>query len=466
MNRSQLRKLDVPEDCHSEAIELVKILAKSRTPQHKMKETISSVLMNPESFKDDAVCGELARSLIEVKELATNQEPCNYDVWGELDSGCKKQMDLACSIPVSVRGAVMPDNHLGFGVPIGGVLALDNAVSPYAVGVDIACRMKLSVLDIEISKLQAEREFDWFRESIEKGTQFGVGASFGRSGRQNHKIMDDDRWDATPTLKDLKNKAWEQLGTSGSGNHFVEYGVLTLEEQNELNLKPGSYVALLSHSGSRGPGAKICQLYSNIAKKNLPARLKEKFSHLAWLELGTQEGDEYWLSMNLMGDYASANHDVIHKNVSKNLGSNIIGGVENHHNFAWLEEHDGNTIVVHRKGATPAGKGVLGVIPGSMGSPAFVVRGKGNEASLSSASHGAGRVMSRKQAKQTFNFNAERKKLEEQGIRILSAGADEVPGVYKPIEDVMNAQKDLVEPIARFDPKIVKMCDDGSRAED
>jgi tRNA-splicing ligase RtcB (3'-phosphate/5'-hydroxy nucleic acid ligase) len=170
--------------------------------------------------------------------------------------------------------------------------------------------------------------------------------------------------------------------------------------------------------------------------------------------------------MNLMGDYAAANHDVIHRLVSKLLGAKIIAGVENHHNFAWKEFHNGKEVIVHRKGSTPAGEGVLGVIPGSMADPAFVVRGKGNKASLESASHGAGRQMSRRKAKEKFTWNATRRNLEKRGIHVLSAGADEVPGAYKPIEEVMLAQTDLVDIVGKFQPRIVKMCGDGSKAED
>jgi hypothetical protein len=146
-----------------------------------------------------------------------------------------------------------------------------------------------------------------------------------------------------------------------------------------------------------------------------------------------------------------------------------IGGVlacENHHNFAWKEEHGGQELIVHRKGATPAGAGVLGVIPGSMADPAFVVRGKGQPESLNSASHGAGRRMSRTKARDMYNWKSVKNDLAKKGVKVLSAGADEVPYVYKRIEEVMSAQQDLVEIVARFDPKIVKMCDDGSAAED
>ena len=165
--------------------------------------------------------------------------------------------------------------------------------------------------------------------------------------------------------------------------------------------------------------------------------------------------------MNLMGDYAAGNHEVIHRNVSRLLGDKPIGHVENHHNFAWLEVHGGREVVVHRKGATPAGVGVLGVIPGLMADSAFVVRGLGNVESLCSASHGAGRLISRKAAKERFSWKATRENLLKRGITVLSAGADEVPGVYKQISAVMAAQSDLVEPIARFEPVIVRMAGDG-----
>jgi len=266
--------------------------------------------------------------------------------------------------------------------------------------------------------------------------------------------------------RENKNKARKQLGTSGSGNHFVEFGVVTLSEKApEWDLESGQYVALLSHSGSRGTGASVCSTYSAIARRKLP----RKWAHLerlAWLEMDSSEGQEYWAAMNLMGEYASANHDVIHRLVTKLLGARVIVDVENHHNFAWKELHNGQEVIVHRKGATPAGKEVLGVIPGSMADPAFIVRGLGNPASLRSAAHGAGRVMSRKKAKDTFSLQSVRKSLAKRGIEVLSAGADEVPGVYKNIEKVMAEQADLVEPVARFDPRIVKMCGDGSRAED
>src|SRR5882757_4855500 len=171
--------------------------------------------------------------------------------------------------------------------------------------------------------------------------------------------------------------------------------------------------------------------------------------------------------MSLMGEYAAANHALIHKHIGKKLGANLVLDIENHHNFAWKERHVVNgeerEVVVHRKGATPAGQGKLGVIPGSMASPGYVVRGKGLPASLHSASHGAGRVMSRTKALQSFTWSAVRKQLAERGVELLSAGLDEVPGVYKDIETVMSAQTDLVEILGKFKPRLVKMCPSGEK---
>lgn len=354
----------------------------------------------------------------------------------------------------------MPDAHVGYGLPIGGVLALENAVVPYAVGVDIACRMKLSVLDIPTSQLS--ENFHRFKSALDKGTRFGVGSVHERP--QAHHVMDED-WNVTRVTREQRDKAWKQLGTSGSGNHFVEFGILTMPQRDEqIGLDRGEYVALLSHSGSRGAGAAVCDTYSNIARARLPKRY-EDIGRLAWLEMSDEAGQEYWSAMNLMGEYAAANHEVIHRLVSQIVGGQMIAGVENHHNFAWKERHDGQELIVHRKGATPAGVGVLGVIPGSMADPAFVVRGKGSAPSYHSAAHGAGRRMSRTAAREKYSWRAVQKDLEVKGVRVLSAGADEVPYVYKNILEVMQAQQDLVETVARFDPKIVKMSDDG-KSED
>jgi tRNA-splicing ligase RtcB len=274
----------------------------------------------------------------------------------------------------------------------------------------------------------------------------------------------DEEWRITPLIEHLKEKAWAQLGTSGSGNHFVEFGTLEIREPG-LGLEPGGYLACLSHSGSRGSGSAIASHYSRLAI-DLHPELPKHLQHLAWLDLDTEPGQEYWAAMELMGRYAAANHACIHRHVARALGAKVLADWENHHNFAWKEEHDGETVVVHRKGATPAGEGTIGIIPGSMASPAYVVRGKGDAASLHSAAHGAGRRMSRKQAKESFTWSHLKKLLAERGVELISAGLDEVPMAYKEINEVMAAQSDLVEPLARFDPKLVKMAPGDEPPED
>lgn len=389
--------------------------------------------------------------------------PVHYSVWsaGDLDAATMEQMERACRLPIAVSGAQMPDGHVGYGLPIGCVLACRDAVIPYGVGVDIGCRMKLSIMPEDASRLAGWK--DKLKKTLTAQTRFGVGAEFSARDKRDHAVMEDSAWDELPpALRRLRDKAWAQLGTSGSGNHFVEWGELNLEHE-ELGLSPGNYLALLSHSGSRGLGASIAQYYTNEAFSQCP--LPKEFKHLAWLSLRSDAGRGYWNAMNLAGAYASANHDLIHRHILRNAGLQASAQVENHHNFAWLEEHGGEQLVVHRKGATPAGKGVLGVIPGTMADPGFVVRGKGHPESLDSASHGAGRRLSRKAAKAAITRHEIKEYLAQRGVELISGGVDEAPMAYKNIEEVMAAQKDLVKPIATFRPRIVLMASDG-KSED
>ncbi|MFP6694423.1 MAG: RtcB family protein [Pirellulales bacterium] len=462
MNNRQLKKMGLAGDCARAATVAAQNLARSGADSKSVNRRIRAVVDKPGAFVADRHVGDLAHALIATGQCAP-ANPIGYRTWGEcgIDEESHAQMRNACSVPVARAAALMPDAHVGYGLPIGGVLACDNAIIPYAVGVDIACRMKLSVLDIPVDTLASNP--DRYENSLERDTRFGVGCRHEKP--QSHAVMDAE-WSVTQITREQKNKAWKQLGTSGSGNHFVEFGLLSLPQPDgQLKIEAGQYVALLSHSGSRGAGAAVCSTYSSIARSKLPAKY-DSLGKLAWLDLDSHEGQEYWMAMNLMGAYAAANHDVIHRLITKRIGAQIIAGVENHHNFAWKEKHGQRELIVHRKGATPAAEGELGVIPGSMADPAFVVRGKGNAEALKSAAHGAGRRMSRRKAKDKYNWNAIKRDLAEKGVRVLSAGADEMPGVYKRIEDVMREQSDLIETVARFDPKIVKMCGDGSKPED
>jgi tRNA-splicing ligase RtcB len=429
----------------------------------KLEEELKAIVATPALFEEDPLRKELAKAILNAPP-PPRTEPVKYRQWGEgLEHEAVMQMEKACLLPVAVAGALMPDAHVGYGLPIGGVLATENAVIPYAVGVDIACRMKMTVLDVPVREL--ERHPERLTRAIEAETRFGVGATF--KNRRHHEVMDAD-WAVSPITRQNKDRAWSQLGTSGSGNHFVEFGFFTSHGQIH-GLEAGTYLALLSHSGSRGTGAAVCDHYSRLAFSQFPD-LPSELKRLAWLSLDSQEGQEYWAAMELMGRYAAANHALIHQHVAANLGADVLLDLENHHNFAWKEKHviQGveKEVIVHRKGATPAGEGVLGIIPGSMASPGFVVSGRGNPESLNSASHGAGRVMSRTQATKTFDWKKVNAFLREKGVTLISAGLDEVPMVYKNIHEVMAAQKDLVTILGQFDPKLVKMAPHGERAED
>ena len=292
------------------------------------------------------------------------------------------------------------------------------------------------------------------KEALKEFTHFGMDG--GLSFAQEHEVLDREEFRMTELLRGLHGKAVRQLGSSGGGNHFVEFGKMSLQAGNVLGVPEGNYVALLSHSGSRGLGAAIAKHYSLLARDL--CRLPREAQHFAWLGLDTEEGQEYWLSMNLAGDYACACHERIHLNLSKALGLKPLANMNNHHNFAWKEEiAPGQTAIVHRKGATPAQKGQPGLIPGSMATPGYLVCGKGISEALCSASHGAGRAMSRQKAKDNFTRSALRKYLSQAGVTLIGGSVEEMPLAYKDIDRVMKTQEELVEVQGTFMPCIVRM---------
>jgi tRNA-splicing ligase RtcB len=426
---------------------------------------LGAVRADPGPFLADARFADLARECLRLSQPDSSPSddlrdaPLPYPIWGRdnIDDGSLAQMDNAMRLPISVAGALMPDAHVGYGLPIGGVLATDNAVIPYAVGVDIACRMRLSLYEVSPHLLGQKKGL--FEDALWEQTAFGMGSEWKGNRRADHPVLDDNSWDATRLLQSLHDNAAKQLGTSGTGNHFVEWGSFRLHEPLG-GLQPGDYLALLSHSGSRSVGFKIADRYSKLAMEKHP-ELDKSVRHLAWLSLDTEEGQEYWLSMELAGRFASANHYVIHHRVAQAVGLKEAVVVENHHNYAWRERlPDGRIVIVHRKGATPAGLGVLGVIPGSMGDAGYVVRGRGVAESLTSASHGAGRAMSRKAAINSISKSERDSYLKERGVTLLGGGLDESPQAYKPIDTVIAAQHDLVEVIGKFIPRIVRMADE------
>ena len=427
---------------------------------------LDAVRQNPGSFLANTLMADLARECVRITQKdeplddALRELPLPYPIWGQenIDEGAITQMSNAMRLPVTAAGALMPDAHIGYGLPIGGVLATDeNVVIPFAVGVDIACRMRLSLY--EVSPILLGQKKGMFEDALMEQTAFGMGAKWTGSKKAQHAVLDDEAWDATRQLKVLKDTAVNQLGTSGTGNHFVEWGSFRLDEPM-FGLQPGEYLALLSHSGSRGVGAKIADRFSKLAMEMHPD-LDKSVRYLAWLSLDSEAGQEYWLSMELAGKFASANHFIIHRRVAAAIGLKEAAVVENHHNFAWKENlPDGRTVIVHRKGATPAGVGVLGIIPGSMGDAGYLVRGKGVASSLESASHGAGRLMSRRAALNSISRSARDEYLKKNDVTLLGGGMDESPQAYKPIEEVIAAQHDLVDVLGKFTPRIVRMANE------
>ena len=461
----RLAALGIPERFFPVVRSCVLQLEEDGVPGKAQRRLFGRLAEEPQSFKDHPVLGDLAAMLCGESARRTSvnnaaapgasasaRAPVPWCSWGRgLDPKAVEQMADGCSLPVAVRGALMPDAHVGYGLPIGGVLAVDNAVIPYGVGMDIACRMKMSVFSVSAQLVQSHA--DELARAIEEETCFGVGGRF--KERKDHPVMRED-WGFSPVTRRMQDTAWAQLGTSGSGNHFVEWGVLDVP-QDMRGLAAGVYLALLSHSGSRGTGGEVAKHYSALARRLRP-ELPRSLGHLAWLGLDTDEGREYWAAMELMGRYSAANHALIHAAVAGHLGLAPLVSIENHHNFAWRETHDGREVIVHRKGATPAGRGVLGVIPGTMVDPAYVVEGLGNPQALCSAAHGAGRAMSRQEALKRFRRKDLEHVLRELGVRLLSGGLDEVPMAYKDIRAVMAAQADLVRVCGIFQPRIVKMA--------
>ncbi|HMP28823.1 MAG TPA: RtcB family protein, partial [Saprospiraceae bacterium] len=277
-----------------------------------------SILQNPEAYIDHRVLGKIAVKLLPPisKEIQLKDKGIEFAIFGKehIEQGAIHQMHIASKLPIAQKGALMPDAHSGYGLPIGGVLATKNTVIPYGVGVDIGCRMSLSILDISLDYF--EKNKDIFISELNKSTLFGSGAEFQRSS--DHPILGNDTFNQVQILKNLHGKAWKQLGSSGSGNHFVEFGEVQINVQDEVLLvPPGRYLGLLSHSGSRGLGTSIAQHYTKIAKDQ--CQLPGEAKNLAWLDLGSDDGLEYWLAMNLAGDYASACHEVIHKKIIASL---------------------------------------------------------------------------------------------------------------------------------------------------
>jgi tRNA-splicing ligase RtcB len=458
----ELSKLGYTDNvARSVAIELV-----TKNCKHFSNEKICELLQNikqcPEQYKQDAVWGKLAQILSPDKQTVMNYElresPIHYYIYGEdgIDELSKKQMEVAMRLPVTFAGALMPDGCAGYGLPIGGVLATtEDVVIPYAVGKDIGCRMSLTILDAGADYL--EKYNDRAIEALVYNTAFGLDGVL--PFKQYHPLFDKSEFREIPVLNKLREKAVMQLGSSGKGNHFVDICEIKMPTNNALELSEGKYIGILSHSGSRGLGANIADYYTTIAKET--CRLPRQAGPFAWLSLNTEAGQEYWKCMEIAGDYSAVNHECIHYNVAKALRLKPLVCVSNHHNFAWRDMlPNGRTIIIHRKGATPAHLGELGIIPGSMTAPGYIVSGKGCAESLYSASHGAGRIMSRLDARNSVSRYALKKLLAEKNVTLIGGNTEEAPQAYKRIDKVMESQKELVSIEGKIIPRIVRMSEE------
>ncbi len=437
-------------------------------------DALDAVRMQPLSHEADPDLGGLASAVLAEMErekkaaarssFALRDTPIAYRIWGRegIDDGAVAQMDLAMRLPSAIAGALMPDAHIGYGLPVGGAFALDNVVSPGAVGPDIGCSVYLTIFDAAPDVFTDLRHVSAFRGALMDGAVFGVGAQTDPRYLPDHAVLEDPAWKDTSLTRSLHAKGAEQLGQSGSGNHFVSLGAFDLLEEVE-GVPPGHYVVLASHSGSRVVGYKIADFYGKRAEE-LHKDVGEA-KKVAALSLADADGQEYWAAMNLALRFARANHEIIHQRIGRLAGLRPLAFVGNPHNVASREQvtlADGahSEAIVHRKGATPAHDGVLGFIPGTMADPGFLTRGRGLAAALNSASHGAGRRLGRRRAIESITKSERDRYLIERDVMLLGGGIDEAPQAYKDIVAVMAAQTDLVQTVGRFTPRIVRMADD------
>ncbi len=385
-----------------------------------------------------------------IREISTERIPIK--LWlPDPEEGALTQARNLANLPFAFgHVALMPDCHQGFGMPIGGVVALQNVIIPNAVGVDIGCGMcAVKTTLTQISTPQLKEIMHDIRQAVPLGFKH-------HNQPQDHGHMPQERnLEQMPIVAREYEKARHQVGTLGGGNHFIEI-------QKDM----ANHVWIMIHSGSRNIGKQVADHYNRLAiklnqqwKSSIP-----KSAQLAWLPFDSDEGQSYWREMQYCVDFAFANRklmmdrviEVMHHHFKGTL--NMFPMINIAHNYASRETHFDNKLIVHRKGATLASEGTTGIIPGSQGTHSYIVKGKGNPDSFNSCSHGAGRVMGRKQAQKTLDLKNEIKKLNEKGIihAIRSKrDLDEASSAYKNIDVVMRNQQDLVEVLAELKPLAV-----------
>jgi tRNA-splicing ligase RtcB (3'-phosphate/5'-hydroxy nucleic acid ligase) len=368
-------------------------------------------------------------------------------VWGEHDAKTLEQIQRAARDERVAAAALMADGHLGYSVPIGGVVAYRDAVSPNAVGFDISCGNKAARTDLRAADLKPN--IRQVMDQVARTVVFGVGQTSGKAA--DHELFDDPTWRDIPQVGKLKQLAREQLGSVGSGNHYVD-----LFEDEE------GWVWIGVHFGSRGLGHRTASGFLNLAAgrafdDRAPGEHMDQAPTV--LSLRDELGQTYWQAMTLAGRYAYAGRDFVVSQVLEILGAQATDEVHNHHNYSWIEEHNGEQVVVVRKGATPAMPGQRSFIGGSMGDTSVIVEGLDSDASrtaLRSTVHGAGRVMSRTQAAGKRRWvkkdgrrvqevvrpgQISREMMQEwlrrEGVELRGGGTDESPHVYRRLPEVL-----------------------------
>jgi len=374
----------------------------------------------------------------------------------EIEDGALAQIKNLAKLPFAFKHiAIMPDSHQGYGMPIGGVLATKGVIIPNAVGVDIGCGM--CAVNTSLIELDTETLKNIMGE-IRKAVPVGFNK---HKEEQDRKLMPDNGsiLDDTPIVLQEYNNALKSLGTLGGGNHFIE-----------IQKGDDGHIWIMIHSGSRNLGKQVADHYNKLAIK-----LNEKWAssvpkewELAFLPIDSEEGQNYIREMNYCVEFALANRKLMMDRVLKVFAKHFsvddgYGGTRfdfDHiiniaHNYATMENHFGENVMVHRKGATLASEKTIGIIPGSQGTKSYIVKGLGNPESFNSCSHGAGRKMGRKEAQRTLNLEEEVNKLDKLGVIHAirnEKDLDEAPGSYKDIDEVMENQKDLVEVLVELTP--------------
>jgi tRNA-splicing ligase RtcB len=381
----------------------------------------------------------------------------------QIEESCLEQAYHLADLPFIHKWVcLMPDTHTGMGMPIGGVIATNGVIIPNAVGVDIGCGMNFVSTDIKAAELKEEMTGNGtLVQTIIADIMRNVPVGFkSHKEKQLSQVLDQaltrvEQYQSNPDLFPLIDSAYYQVGTLGGGNHFIE-----LQEDQD------GYLGIMLHSGSRHFGKSICDVYHKKARAlntEWYSQVPDEY-RLAFLPVESNEGQEYITWMNLAMDYAFENRarmmenvkEIVALKIRKYLNQEVLFGQEIncHHNYAALENHYDKNVWVHRKGTTRVRNGELALIPGAMGSYSYVVKGKGNEESFCTSSHGAGRAYSRKGAMAAFSCEEVLNDLKEQGIVLGKTKkadvAEESRFAYKDIQTVMESQTDLVEIVSQL----------------